>query len=641
MAVSRALVIRLVFGLLLAGHAPAVAAQKDQPDWLPLTAEERNLKDNPARPGDHAMVLYRECITDDSKETHHDYYRIKIFSDEGKRWADIRIPYWKGFYKVERIQARTVQPDGTVIPFTGEIHDLVTAKYKSVKLHAKTFTLPDVRMGSIIEYRYTLHFQYPVPPSWGLQEELFTRRARFRYKPSGTLGLGWTGRLHDGKQPQQAGDWWELELNSVSGFVSEDFTPPEGELKPYVKFYRSTKNPEWFWRDYGERWRLGVDNFIGERKAIRKLAEHVAPPGDPPETRLRKLYARTQLVRHHIQFKESERDRLKENSNVEQMLERGYGSGLDINLLLVALARAAGFEATLVWVSQRDRSWFHKEILEESQLNAHVVWVKAGGKEYYLDPATPFCPFGLLTWEQTSAGGIRLDKDNITFISTPQPAMADAVIQRRATLKISAEGDLEGELAVSFLGQEALSRRLQAIDDDEAGRRKGLEDEIKLLFPASASVELLKVTGWEATGEPLETVFRVRLLGFATPTGRRLMLTSGLLQTENASILKHARRLHPVYFSYPYRREDEFVLELPPGYDLESVPAQRTLTEPYGKYEMSHLKEPGKLRIHRTFAMEGYFFQLDWYANLRNFFEQIRSNDEQQAVLALAKTATQ
>ncbi len=640
MNVPRAPISGFLFAVLLSAHA-LWAVENQAQDWLPLTAEERNLKDNPARPGDHAMILYRESTTDEPKKNYYEYYRIKVFSDEGKRWADIRIPYWKGSYKVERIQARTVQPDGTVVPFTGEIHDLVMAKYKSVRLLAKTFTLPDVRVGSIIEYRYTLHFEWPGPPSWGLQEELFTRRALFRYKPSDSIGLSWYGRLHGDKKPQQAGDWWELELLGVPGFISEDFTPPENELKPYIKFYRTGKSADWFWRDYGERWRLSIDNFIGERKAIRRLAEQVTPPGDPPEARLRKLYARAQQVRSYTQFKESERDRLKENSNVEQMLERGYGTGLDINLLLVALARAAGFEATLVWVAARDRAWFHKELLEESQLNAHVVWVKAGGKEYYLDPATPYCPFGLLTWEQSAAGGIRLDKDTTPFINTPQPALADAVIQRRATMKISPEGDLDGELRVSFLGHEALRRRLQAIDEDEAGRRKDLEDEIKLLFPASASVELSKVTGWEDTGQPLEAFFRVRLPGFATPTGRRLMLTSGLLQTENASILKHARRQHPVYFSYPYRREDEFVLELPAGYDLESLPPPRTLAEPYGKYEMSHFKEPGKLRIHRTFAMEGYFFQLDWYANLRNFFEQIRSNDEQQAVLALSKTATQ
>jgi hypothetical protein len=38
--------------------------------------------------------------------------------------------------------------------------------------------------------------------------------------------------------------------------------------------------------------------------------------------------------------------------------------------------------------------------------------------------------------------------------------------------------------------------------------------------------------------------------------------------------------------------------------------------------------------------MEGILFQLDWYAHLRNFFQQVRSNDEQQAVMALAKTAS-
>ena len=52
------------------------------------------------------------------------------------------------------IHARTIHPDGSIVNFDGKIVEKTTAKANGLQYVAKTFTLPDVRPGSIIEYRY-------------------------------------------------------------------------------------------------------------------------------------------------------------------------------------------------------------------------------------------------------------------------------------------------------------------------------------------------------------------------------------------------------------------------------------------------------------------------------------------------------
>ena len=48
------------------------------------------------------------------------------------------------------LHARTIRPDGTIVEFSGKAFDKSIVKARSVKYLAKTFTLPDVQVGSIL-----------------------------------------------------------------------------------------------------------------------------------------------------------------------------------------------------------------------------------------------------------------------------------------------------------------------------------------------------------------------------------------------------------------------------------------------------------------------------------------------------------
>lgn len=137
--------------------ARAKSPQSPSDDWPPVPPEELALKDDPANPGASAILLYREIGTDDVKGLETDYYRIKIFTESGKEYADIEIPYLEKATEIRNIRARTVQPDGKAADFNGQVFDKLVVKMRRLKFQAKTFTLPDVRAGSIIEYSYTVH----------------------------------------------------------------------------------------------------------------------------------------------------------------------------------------------------------------------------------------------------------------------------------------------------------------------------------------------------------------------------------------------------------------------------------------------------------------------------------------------------
>ena len=78
--------------------------------------------------------------------------------------------------------------------FEGKAYDKTIVKARNVKYLAKTFTLPDVQVGSIIEYRYTedMAENYVYNSKWILSDELFTKQAKFSLRPNKDFALRWS-----------------------------------------------------------------------------------------------------------------------------------------------------------------------------------------------------------------------------------------------------------------------------------------------------------------------------------------------------------------------------------------------------------------------------------------------------------------
>ena len=183
-------------------------------EFQPVVAEELKMTSEPLAPGAPAIILYRQVDRDDRGLTAHedDYFRIKILKEEGRKYADIEIPFFKDSGNVVNVHGRTIRPDGSIVNFDGKVFSKSIAKAKGLKYMAKTFTLPDVQVGGIIEYYYTtdLSEHYVYDSHWILSDELFTKAAKFSLKPYtssySNLSVRWSWQgLPAGTEPQKEG----------------------------------------------------------------------------------------------------------------------------------------------------------------------------------------------------------------------------------------------------------------------------------------------------------------------------------------------------------------------------------------------------------------------------------------------------
>ena len=649
-----AVIISLTTAAYLVPTANAgIGFQAVSPDELKMTAE-------PQAPGAPAIILYRQIDRDDNGRTSHqeDYFRIKILTEEGRKYADVEIQFFKDVENIVGIKARTIRPDGTIANFEGKAFDKTIAKAKGLKYLAKTFTLPDVQVGSIIEYYYThdLSENTLFDSHWILSHELFTKSAKFSLKPytsdyqNFAVRWNWQGLPPGTAPPREGPDHVvRLETQNIPAFQTEDFMPPENELKSRVDFVYTEEAFEpdvnKFWRKTGKKLNDQMEGFVGKHKAMEQAVSQIVSPSDSPEQKARKIYARVQQIRntsYEVRKTEQETKRTKEKevANVEEIWKRGYGDGFHLTWLYLALVRAAGLEAYGVWVSDRSNYFFDPITLDRHKLDANVVLVKVNGKDVFCDPGAAFAPYGLLPWNETFVKGLRLDKDGGSWIETPLPAGADSRVERTAKLKFDeSTGGLEGTLTISFTGLEAWQRRVEERNQDEAERKKYLEDQVREYIPAAIEVEQTNNPDWSGSEPPLVGEYTLKVPGWASAAGRRALMSVGLFSATEKHLFDHANRVHPIYFEYPFQKVDDVTVQLPLGWQVTSAPPAQNQDGNVVTYSLKVDHDSGALHWTRKLSVDLVLLDAKYYGALRSFFEVVRTGDDAQIILQPA-TAT-
>jgi hypothetical protein len=646
--------------ILLGAVMYRVAPSRAGDEWLPISPEELKMTSDPAVPGAPAIILYRQVDRDDSNARvphEYNYVREKILTEEGRKNADVEILFVPGDYNIINIRARTVQPNGSSTVYDGKVYEKEIVKARGFKYLAKTFTLSDVQPGSIIEYHYMIDFaeNKVFDSNWMLSSDLFTKSAKFTLTPYGEFPLKWSwpNGLPEGTKPpvkesRANRNFIHMEAANIPAFVVEDDMPPEAAMKFRVDFTyvdgTLETDAEKFWKKQGKKWNDYVEGFVNKKKAMEQAVAETVSASDSPEVKLQKIYARAQKIRNSsyaVEKTEQEQKRAQEKvaGNVEDVWKRGYAYGDDITLLFLGMARAAGADASAVRISTRDDHFFLKGLMNARDLRTYVVLVKLNGKDMYFDPGTAFTPYGLLPWSETSTQGLKLDKDGGSWVTTSLPVSNDSQIKRKAELKLTQEGSLEGKLTVTYSGLESLYFRMEERNQDEAQRKKLLEDEVRYMIPASIEVELTNKPDWSSSDPKLVAEFDLKVPGWVSGAGKRALMPVGLFGATEKHTYEHATRVHPLYFHYASEKVDDITIELPLGWQVSSLPKPENNDAKVMQYTMKVENNNGTLHVERLMKSELISLEQKFYPALRKFYEVVRTSDEEQIVLQPAATA--
>lgn len=629
-------------------------------DWAPIPPEDLALNDNPASPGADAMILYRESSVSAkglrvSGDEDEEYFRIKIFTQAGVKYGDINIPWLKAEDDVKDVRGRTIHPDGTVVPFQGKVLEKEIVEVSGYKYLAKTFSLPDVQPGSIIEYKYRvqsnpgwLHSEH-----WEVSQNLFTREAHFIYVPyDGFTGFIPYSRSYnmpaEAKVECRIDGQCSLVAHNIPAVVDEPYMPPRNGMLSRVEFnYQDVGEPRGekvgdYWSGMSKKWNGELDRFAGKNGVKDEQLSKQIMPGDTPEVKLRKIATRVQMIRNLDREEsrsesEQKQEDLKKTPTAADVLRNGYGHSRDINFTFVALVRGLGLDATETFIAPRNDHLFAPEEEESRELSDDIVFVHTDGKDYYLDPAAKTSPFGLLPWYELEAGGIRVGKQ-MALVTTPNPVSSDATIVRHADLQMDSDGMVSGKLQVDFTGQESAVRREEYFQDDETGREKGLADEIKSWLPVGSTFDITTLNDWDDADKPIHVEGSVTLPGSSSLEVRRVLLPMQIFEDQRVQAFQAQKRVNNIYFDYPFEEIDDLKIHVAKNFKA-ALPPPPTPTPGAITYQISATQQGDTVEVNRHFVVKGILFSKDAYPAIRAVFGYVRTHDNAQILFEYAQDA--
>jgi hypothetical protein len=630
-------------------------------DWRPLDLKDASLKAPVVEKDADAEALFWEVHTSDeySGQTYsiQDHYvRLKIFT---RRGADtqgrVEIPFQWWQY-VSDVRGRTIKADGTILELrSADVFERSLRRSGHHQSTVKAFSLPGVEAGAIVEYQWRVRgngvftdIRYP------LQYDVPVRELRYFIKP---LVRDWMPQMSVKAFHTELPRWdvthdgfHTITLKNVPAFRPEPQMPPESEVRPWMLVYYDAPGgkAEKFWRDYAKELFDWYKASLAPGAEVQARTREVLGDATDPAQKLGRLYdyCRREIRRtaeYDVPLHEEQHEiEKKEHQSDARTLERKTGSNLDINVLFGSMAAAAGFQARVAAVADREDDFLDEGFLNDHSLTDHLIAVRDGERWRFFDPGSARVPPGMLSWKNEGLKLLVGDPTTSGFIESPLSPPDKSAQRRTGRFLVAEDGMLEGDVQIEQTGHVAADTRDEYEELGDAQRLERLQSDVTQAMPG-AEVSKLRIENVTDLDKPLLLAYHVRIAAYAQRAGKRLIFQPALFERSAPALFAATERRHPVYFHYPWSEEDTLRFEMPPGYELDNpqtpAPVSGGAAADY-RVKLKLARNPYTLIFERTFSLGGdgaLFYGKEAYPVLKQLFDLIGQGDRFQVAVKLAE----
>ncbi len=641
-----------------------------------VSKEEISEKTNAQDPTADAAILYREISSAFDYNSADGFYmttdvfeRIKIYSPKGFDWATKEVDLYqatsgsndeilglKGYTyymgsdgKIEEVKLKS---DG--------IFEVKTNKY----VHKTKFTMPDLKEGCVIEFKYSLRspfignidefrFQETIPVNNVLVKfsapEYFNfqthQRGWIPYKiqkdsKERKLNLGMTNsitgsgfstnRQAESKDLTFVENIFTVELKDVPAMKEEAFAGNINNYATAIKFELSyTDFPGSGINTYSTTWeavsKTTYDNLaedIDRKGYFEDELKVVTKDATTPDEKIVAIY---NFVKRKMNWNDN--GGFYSEEGVKDAFKKGVGNAADINLMLIGMLRAAGLNANPVLLSTKShgiplfptRNGFNYVIAAVEREN-DVVLLDATNKNGEIGLLDPI----LINWQGRL---IRKDRSSTWVPLSPNaPATQSSLVN----IELKDDFSISGKVQNRFTGHYAWNMRERYKNINEDAARKALETEMPQTELSDITFENLS-----ETQQPVTLNYNFEAFDMAEDVSGKIYFSPMAFLSEKENPFKLEKRLYPVDFSYA--RKDRFIvnIDVPEGYTIESLPEDAVLSlgERSANFRYAIKQVGNKLQLSVEMALNEAYIAAEDYSNLKKFYQMVVDKENEKVVL--------
>lgn len=669
---------KLLTAIMIFGFLNISVAQKYK--FGKISKEELLQREHPTDPTANAAVLYREIKTEFqyTQDTGWfmvtDYFeRLKIYNKEGFERANATIDLYRGESedKLLGLKAYTyyLNEDGKIeeVKLKNDgIFKEETTKY----LSQTKITMPDVREGCVIEYKYTINspfifnidefrFQETIPVEKVLVQ--FKTPEYFVYK---THQRGWVPfkinsesrergisfRQVEQMDPRTFGksipetttrevkfkeDIYSVELENVPALQEEAFVGNLNNYTTALQFEMSYIDiPGTPLKTYATNWEdvsksiYRISEFGAEldrRNYFESDIDKLLVGVSNPQEKIAKVFS---FVLNKMNW--NGYNGFYTNEGVKTAYKKGSGNVADINLMLVAMLRHAKLEANPVLVSTKAHGI--PLFPTRNGFNYVIAAVELPEGTLLLDATNKDAEIGVLKSNILNWQGRAIKKDGSSgwvSLNSLVPAVKSSLLN----VEISTDMRVTGKAKNRFTGNYAFQYRTEFKSLNEEAQRKKIEKSSRQTELSNLLFENLNIPG-----EPVSLDYDFESLDMVEDVAGKLYFSPMIYLATKETPFKSETRQYPIDYGYPMKDRYIINIDLPAGYKVESMPenALFNLGENTGSYRYLISKVGNKLQLSVEFAINRSFIAAEEYANLKKFYELLIAKEQEKVVLSKA-----
>jgi len=662
-----------LFKILLLLVLTGLNAQAQTYDLGEVTKEELEEKKHPKDPSAPAAILFSkgESYMTYTETTGFSMItevqvKIKIYTKDGYSWANKNIPFYSYESTKESVdvsKAATYNLEAGAIKKTklkseGEFSEQVNKWWKQKKI-----MMPDVKEGSIVEYRYVI--TSPIANAineWKFQESIPVNHSEFTTKipeyfvfnpnfrgyfapkvtrKSNSKSLNFTNKERRDNRPTEITnsklDYIEeavtYVLDNLPGMKAEKYS---GNVENYTASIEHelsmTKYPQEPIKTYSTNWEdvattiYRNDDFGPELKRTGYFEEDVkallAGLNSPTE--------KTAAIFSYV------KNRMSWNSYAsifcDQGVKKAYatkvGNAAEINLMLTGMLRYAGLDANPVLISTRS----NKIALfpNRSAFNYVICAVSIDNKLFLLDATSKssmpnILPTRALNW---SGRLIRNDGSSLAIDLTPQMISKEVV---NLTAKMDAQGKITGKIRDQYFDHIAFGFREQYLGISQESYLEKLEGNFKGL-----EVSQYKLLNDKDLSKPIVEEYDFVHNASADVIADKMYINPMLFLTQAENPFKQEKREYPIDFVYPHQDKYMINISIPDGYVVESLPNSIAISmeDNIGtfKYNIAN-GAANQIQISATMDINFATVSQDYYSTLKDFYQKVIEKQNEKIVL--------
>lgn len=596
------------------------------------------------------------------------YHRIKIYSNEGFNYANIKIPFYSPYN----------QSNEKIISLKAVTYNLIDGKIKKNKLESKNifndtkskywslkkFTLPNLKPGCIIEVKYQiispydnirdLQFQYNIPVK--KLEHKVEIPDYYNYKKTNTGYyliapiINKSGRTIEFSSISRNG---LRSTNSISGDYSIDLItqhalykadniPSLKDNQPYISSinnYRggvkfeisSIKIPGSTPRFFSESWSNVAKTIYNNPYFVTELNKSLYYKAQLQEilkvsaTTNEKIWNIFNFVKNNVRWN-GHQSKYKE-LGVSKAFKEHVGNSADINLMLVSMLRSANLNANPVLLSTRNNGRPIVPTLEG--LNYVIASVKTEeGKYYLLDATSKYSVPNLLPIRTNNWQGHLVTEKGYhkTIPLSPQRISTES---NTLTVKFDTDFNATGLLRSTFDNLQALQLRNKYNHVTEKTHKTALEKKYPI------EIVNFKVTNQTKLALPVSRTIQFSSKDLFDKTPSKVYISPLLFLSKESNPFKEEKRTFPVEFNYPFKEINKTSIYIPENYSIESIPESFGIASSNGKYiyKFKAIANKNKVSILSSLEIKESMVPSIYYDELKKLYNQMITKQAEKIVL--------